>query len=98
MLPAVGVLYPIYLIFIEFGLLDTKIGLVVVLMLMNLPIIVWMLYTYFKEIPSEILEAARMDGASLRSEILYVLTIIIAVDFLDRELKRFTRICSTTIS
>ena len=74
MLPAVGVLYPIYLIFIEFGLLDTKIGLVLVLMLMNLPIIVWMLYTYFKEIPSEILEAARMDGASLRSEILYVLT------------------------
>ena len=74
MLPAVGVLYPIYLIFIEFGLLDTKMGLVVVLMLMNLPIIVWMLYTYFKEIPSEILEAARMDGASLRSEILYVLT------------------------
>jgi sorbitol/mannitol transport system permease protein len=74
MLPAVGVLYPIYLIFIELGLLDTKIGLVVVLMLINLPIIVWMLYTYFKEIPSEILEAARMDGASLRSEILYVLT------------------------
>lgn len=74
MLPAVGVLYPIYLIFIEFGLLDTKIGLVVVLMLMNLPIIVWMLYTYFKEIPGEILEAARMDGASLKSEILYVLT------------------------
>lgn len=74
MLPAVGVLYPIYLVFIELGLLDTKIGLVVVLMLINLPIIVWMLYTYFKEIPSEILEAARMDGASLRSEILYVLT------------------------
>lgn len=74
MLPAVGVLYPIYLLFIELGLLDTKIGLVVVLMFINLPIIVWMLYTYFKEIPSEILEAARMDGASLRSEILYVLT------------------------
>lgn len=74
MLPAVGVLYPIYLIFIELGLLDTKIGLVVVLMLINLPIIVWMLYTYFREIPPEILEAARMDGASLRSEILYVLT------------------------
>jgi sorbitol/mannitol transport system permease protein len=33
-----------------------------------------MLYTYFKEIPGEILEAARMDGASLRSEIIYVLT------------------------
>ena len=74
MLPAVGVLYPIYLLFIEFRLLDTRIGLVIVLMLINLPIIVWMLYTYFKEIPGEILEAARMDGASLREEILYVLT------------------------
>ena len=74
MLPAVGVLYPIYLIFISLGLLDTRIGLVVVMMLINLPIIVWMLYTYFREIPGEILEAARMDGASLRNEILYVLT------------------------
>ena len=74
MLPAVGVLYPMYLIFIKLGLLDTRIGLVIALMLINLPIIVWMLYTYFKEIPREILEAARMDGASLTSEILYVLT------------------------
>ena len=74
MLPAVGVLYPIYLMFIELGLLDTRFGLVVVLMLINLPIIVWMLYTYFKEIPGEILEAARMDGATLKEEILYVLT------------------------
>jgi len=74
MLPAVGVLYPIYLLFIELGLLDSRIGLVVVLMLINLPIIVWMLYTYFREIPGEILEAARMDGASVRSELLYVLT------------------------
>ena len=74
MLPAVGVLYPIYLIFIELGLLDTRTGLVIVIMLINLPIIVWMLYTYFKEIPGEILEAARMDGATLREEILYILT------------------------
>ena len=74
MMPGVAVLVPIYLIFIQLGLLDTKFGLVIVLMLINLPIIVWMLYTYFKEIPVEILEAARMDGASLRSEILYVLT------------------------
>ncbi|QDG76210.1 carbohydrate ABC transporter permease [Labrenzia sp. PHM005] len=74
MLPAVGVLYPIYLLFIKLGLLDTRIGLTVVLMLINLPIIVWMLYTYFKEIPGEILEAARMDGASLKEEILYILT------------------------
>jgi polyol transport system permease protein len=74
MLPAVGVLYPIYLLFIKLGLLDSRIGLTIVLMLINLPIIVWMLYTYFKEIPGEILEAARMDGATLREEILYVLT------------------------
>ncbi|MBT5574205.1 carbohydrate ABC transporter permease [Alphaproteobacteria bacterium] len=74
MLPAVGVLYPIYLIFIELGILDSRTGLVVILMLINLPIIIWMLYTYFKEIPAEILEAARMDGANLRSEILYILT------------------------
>jgi sorbitol/mannitol transport system permease protein len=73
MLPPVGVLVPIYLMFRDSGLLDTRTGLVGVLMLMNLPIIVWMLYTYFKEIPNDILEAARMDGASLGREILYVL-------------------------
>ncbi len=74
MLPAVGVLYPIYLLFIKMGLLDTRIGLVIVMMLINLPIIVWMLYTYFREIPGEILEAARMDGASLKEEIIHILT------------------------
>ena len=74
MLPPVGVLVPIYLLFRDFNLLDTRIGLTMVLTLINLPIIVWMLYTYFKEMPSEILEAARMDGATLRDEILYVLT------------------------
>ena len=74
MLPPVGVLIPIYLIFRDLGLLDTRIGLTFVLMMINLPIIIWMLYTYFKEIPGEILEAARMDGASLKEEIIYVLT------------------------
>ena len=74
MLPPVGVLIPIYLLFRDFGLLDTKFGLVIVLTLINLPIIIWMLYTYFKEIPGEILEAARMDGATLAAEIMHVLT------------------------
>ncbi|QDL91739.1 carbohydrate ABC transporter permease [Paroceanicella profunda] len=73
MLPAVGVLVPITLLFRDTGLMDTRTGLVIVLMLMNLPIIVWMLFTYFKEIPGEILEAARMDGATLGKEIVYVL-------------------------
>ncbi|MCK0150766.1 carbohydrate ABC transporter permease [Marivita sp. S6314] len=74
MLPAVGVLYPIYLLFIQLGLLDSRAGLIIVMMLINLPIIVWMLYTYFREIPVEILEAARMDGATLKEEVLYILT------------------------
>ena len=74
MMPPVGALIPIYLIFRDFGLLDSRGGIITVLMLLNLPIIIWMLYTYFKEIPGEILEASRMDGASLGKELLYVLT------------------------
>ncbi len=73
MMPAVAVLVPIYLIFLRTGLMDTRIGLTVLLMLINLPIVVWMLYTYFREIPGEILEAARMDGAGLREEIVHIL-------------------------
>lgn len=74
MLPPVGVLVPIYLIYRDTGLLDTQLGLVIVLCLSNLPIMVWMLFNYFKDIPKDILEAARMDGASIGKEILYVLT------------------------
>ncbi len=74
MLPPVGVLIPIYLIYRDTLLLDTRVGLVIILTLINLPIIIWMLYTYFKEIPGDILEAARMDGASLREEIIHILT------------------------
>ena len=74
MMPPVGALIPIYLLFKNTGLLDTHGGLIAVEFLINLPIIVWMLFTYFKEIPGEILEAARMDGATLWREIVYVLT------------------------
>ena len=74
MLPAVGVLYPIYIGCIKLGILDSRAALVIILMLINLPIMVWMLYTYFREIPGEILEASRMDGASVWKEIVYVLT------------------------
>ncbi|AUG51608.1 carbohydrate ABC transporter permease [Thalassospira marina] len=73
MMPPVGVLVPIYLVFRDWGLLDSRFGLIMVLFLMNLPIMVWMLYTYFKEIPKDILEAARMDGATLPKEIFFVL-------------------------
>jgi len=74
MMPPVGALIPVYLIFKNAGLLDTRVGLIAVLCLLDLPIIVWLLYTYFKEIPGEILEASRMDGATLWREIVYVLT------------------------
>ncbi|HUC67065.1 MAG TPA: carbohydrate ABC transporter permease [Stellaceae bacterium] len=73
MMPPVGVLVPIYLLFRDWGLLDTLTGLTALMMLVNLPIVVWMLYTYFKEIPADILEAARMDGARLFNEIVHVL-------------------------
>jgi sorbitol/mannitol transport system permease protein len=74
MMPPVGVLVPIYLIYRNFGLLDSLTGLVIILCLGNLPIVIWMLFTYFKEIPKDILEAARMDGATIGRELVYVLT------------------------
>lgn len=73
MMPAVGVIIPIYLIFQWLGLLDHILGLVLIFFLMNLPLAVWMLYTYFKEIPNEILEAARVDGAGVLEELRFVL-------------------------
>jgi sorbitol/mannitol transport system permease protein len=73
MLPPVGVLVPIYLLFRNAGLLDTQFGLVVIYALMNLPIIVWMLFTFYKEVPNEILEAGRMDGARTLSEVWFLL-------------------------
>ncbi|MDX7950050.1 carbohydrate ABC transporter permease [Lichenihabitans sp. Uapishka_5] len=73
MMPAVGVLVPIYLIGIRTHLLDTWAGMIIVFSLMNLPIVVWMLYSFFREVPKEILEAARMDGATPRQQLIELL-------------------------
>lgn len=73
MLPPVGVLMPIYLLAKQFGLLDSRLALIIVYTLINLPIVVWMVYTYFKDIPVDILEAARLDGAGTWQEIVRVL-------------------------
>ncbi len=73
MLPPVGVLVPIYLLFRSSGLLDTRSGLIVIYALMNLPIVVWMLFTFYKEVPHEILEAGRMDGATTWGEVWHLL-------------------------
>ena len=73
MLPAVGALVPIYVLTQRAGLLDSLTVLIIIFTLMNLPIMVWMLYSYFRDIPREILEAARMDGASIWDEFRRVL-------------------------
>ncbi len=73
MMPAVGALVPVYLMAQHSGLLDTLAGLTLVFTMTNLPIMVWMLYSYFKDIPAEILEAARMDGASLWTECRHII-------------------------
>ena len=72
-LPAVGVLLPVYLLFRSAGLLDSVTGLIAINTLINLPVAVWMSYTYFREIPGAILEAARVDGAGLLDQIRHVL-------------------------
>lgn len=72
MLPAVGVLMPIYLICQSLDLLDSKIALIIIYALINLPIIMMILFNYFREIPAEILEASRVDGATAFEEIVMI--------------------------
>lgn len=62
-IPAVGVLIPIYLVYKSLGLLDNLWGLTALFTTMNLPLLVWMVYSYFKDIPKDIVEAADIDGA-----------------------------------
>src|SRR5258705_13577514 len=69
MMPPVGVLVPIYLIFRDFGLLDSRGGLILILCLGNLPIVIWMLFTYFMEIPKDILETTPMDWPAIGREL-----------------------------
>jgi sorbitol/mannitol transport system permease protein len=73
MLPSVGVLVPLYLLFRDFGLLDTHFGLILIYALINAPIVVWLLYSFFKDVPTDILEAGRIDGASTGEELRYLL-------------------------
>lgn len=73
MMPAVGALVPIYVLAQYSGLLDSRTALIIVFTMSNLPIMVWMMYSHFKDIPSEILEASRMDGATLYQEFRHVL-------------------------
>ncbi len=73
MLPSVGVLVPVYLIFRDLRLLDTHLGLILINTLINLPILIWLLYSFFKDVPREILEAGKINGANLTEEIRHLL-------------------------
>lgn len=65
MLPVVAVIMPIYVISGQLRALDSIWTLVVLYTAMNLPIAVWMMRSFFQEVPGEVLEAASMDGAGL---------------------------------
>ncbi len=69
MLPIVAVIIPLYVIVNEIGMLDNIWALIVLYTAMNLPIAIWMMRSFFMEVPPELLEAASMDGASLATAV-----------------------------
>jgi sorbitol/mannitol transport system permease protein len=78
MLPVVAGLLPIYLFAKNAGMLDNIWLLVILYTSMNLPIAVWMMRSFLAEVPVEILEAARIDGAGFFRTILSVVVPIAA--------------------
>ena len=73
MLPVVAAIVPIFVAAQQIHLLDNVWALVLLYSGMNLPIAVWMMRSFFQEVPSEVLEAAKVDGAGLRTELTRVL-------------------------
>ncbi len=78
MMPPVAIILPLYIITNNLGLLDNLTMLAIVYTAMNLPIAVWMIRSFLLELPSEVLEAARVDGASLLREIRSIILPMIA--------------------
>jgi sorbitol/mannitol transport system permease protein len=72
MLPPVGVIVPLYVLFRSLGLIDTRLGLILVFTAMNLPLVIWMLHSFFLDLPLEAVEAARLEGATLVQELRHV--------------------------
>lgn len=64
MMPPVAIAIPMFFIYKQFGLLDTYTGIILIHALMNLPLAVLLLKSFFDDIPTEIDEAALIDGAS----------------------------------
>ena len=72
-LPAAGVIVPLFIIFKDAGLLGTMRGLIILYTAMNLPIAVWMLRSFFEEVPRDVLDAARVDGAGVIREMTQII-------------------------
>jgi sorbitol/mannitol transport system permease protein len=72
MLPPVGVIIPLFVLFRRLGLIDTTLGLVLIFTAMNLPLVIWMLRSFFLDLPLEVVEAARLEGATLLQELRHV--------------------------
>lgn len=78
MLPVVAAIVPIFVAAKQLRLLDNVWALVLLFTAMNLPIAVWMMRSFFQEVPLEVLEAAQVDGADLRTEVTRVLLPMVA--------------------
>lgn len=65
MAPPVGFVIPLFLIYLNIGLLDTWIGLIAAYMVLTLPLVVWSSWTSLAQIPDELIEASLLDGATL---------------------------------
>jgi sorbitol/mannitol transport system permease protein len=68
-LPVVAAILPIWILARNLNLLNTRLSLVILYMGINLPLAIWMLRSFFAEIPRELIEAAEIDGASLRGQL-----------------------------
>jgi sorbitol/mannitol transport system permease protein len=78
MLPVVAAIIPIYIAARDLHMLDNIFTLVILYTAMNLPIAVWMMRSFFLEVPHELLEAAEMDGAPLRRTMREVILPVVA--------------------
>ncbi len=73
MMPAVGVIVPLFVILQKLKLLDTHLGLTIIYTGMNVPLVIWMVRSFMLDIPYEIIEAGRLDGVSFWQEMRYLI-------------------------
>jgi ABC-type glycerol-3-phosphate transport system permease component len=73
MLPGIAVIIPIFVVYKKIGLLYTLPGLILIYIVFNIPLATWLLEGFFKEVPHEISEAARIDGCSTHMELLRII-------------------------